>query len=212
MRSSAMEKSGSPAKVIDARGPEAFEQLMRVERESSQIFYSLPMFLPGPFQSEGYAREMLSGIAHPAPTGGELADRLRVRMNRAAAFRERLDGDTPPRVWAVLDEAALRRTRDAAMMREQIDHLLELSQKDTVHLAVMPLSAGPTALLGGSFEVHEAAEGETSVFFEGRYQDEIIGPDQARAEYYRDLVRTLLATAASESAATSLLVDIRDSL
>ena len=204
-----MGKTGNPVKMIDARGPGAFDQLMKLEQVSAQIFYSQPMFLPGVLQSEGYAREVISGIAGLGPEDRAVAERVRVRMNRAATFRERLDGDEPPHVWAVIDEAVLRRTRNAETMREQIDHLLELSKKDTVHLAILPLDAGPTLCLGGTFEVHEVAGGEAWVFFEGRPQDEIVGTD---AEHYRDLVETMLASAVSDAKAESLLIKIRNSL
>lgn len=207
-----MGKTGHPVTMIDARGPGAFDQLMKLEQVSAQIFYSQLGFLPGVLQSEGYAREVISGISGSAPDGPAIAERVRVRMSRAATFRERLDGAEPPHVWAVIDEAVLRRTRNAEAMREQIDHLLELSKKDTVHLAILPLAAGPTACLGGTFEVHEVAGGEALVFFEGRPEDVIIGTDQARAEHYRGLVEKMLASAVSDAQAESLLIEIRNSL
>lgn len=207
-----MRKTGNPVKMIDARGPDAFDQLMRLEQVSAQVFYSQPMFLPGVLQSEGYAREVISGIAGLAPDGRAVAERVQVRMNRAATFRERLDSDEPPHVWAVIDEAVLRRTRNAQAMREQIDQLLELSAKDPVNLAILPMDAGPTVGLGGTFEVHEVAGGEASVFFEGRPEDEIVGTDQECVEHYRGLVETMLASAVSGAEAEALLIEIRNSL
>jgi Domain of unknown function (DUF5753) len=45
----------------------------------------------------------------------------------------------PPRVWALVDEAALRRpVADAAIMYEQCRHALELSRLPHVSLAVVP--------------------------------------------------------------------------
>jgi hypothetical protein len=207
-----MRKTGNPVEMIDARGPGAFDQLRKLEQVSAQIFYSQPMYLPGVLQSEGYAREMISGISGSVPESGAIAERMQLRMSRAAAFRERLDGDESPQVWAVIDESVFRRTRNAEAMREQIDHLIELSKKDPVHLGILPLTGGPTVCLGGTFEVHEIAGGQASVFFEGGPQDEIVGTDQARAGHYRGLVEKMLASAATDAEAESLLSEIRNSL
>jgi hypothetical protein len=207
-----MGKTGNPLRMIDARGPGAFDQLMKLERVSAAIFYSQPLFLPGVLQLEGYAREVISGITRLAPEGRAVAERVQIRMSRAASFRERLDSDEPPNVWAVIDEAVLRRTRNAESMREQIDHLLELSRRDTVHLAILGPDAGPTAQLGGTFEVHEVAGGEASVFFESWPEDQIIGTDQARAKHYRNLIERMLASAISDAKVESLLIEIRNSL
>ena len=205
-------EAGTPVKMIDERGPAAFDQLRQVEQASARIFFSLEGFLPGLLQSEGYAREMISGIAGLEPDSPAVAERVQLRMNRAASLRERLDSNDPPEVWAVIDEAVLRRTRNAEVMREQIDHLIELSKKDGVHLAILPLAAGPTPALRGAFEVHEVADGTAAVFFESLPQDEIVGTDQACAEHYRDLVKTLHASAISDAAAESLMHEIRESL
>lgn len=210
MRGAAMGKTGNPPKVSDARGPGAFKELMQLEQVSTQIFYGQPEFLPGVLQVEGYAREVIGGVAGLAPEATALAERVQVRMDRAAAFRERLDGDEPPHVWAVIDEAVFRRTRDVNAMRDQIDHLLELSRRETVHLTIWKLGDGPGALQGGTFEVHEVPGGEAAVFFEHWPEDEIVATDQTRAGHYRSLVKTMVASADAD--AKSVLTEIRDSL
>jgi hypothetical protein len=59
-----------------------------------------------------------------------------------------------PKVWAVLDEATLRRTvggRD--LMRGQFEHLLTLSAMPCMFLQVMPFSAGAHAALDTTFAI-----------------------------------------------------------
>jgi hypothetical protein len=55
----------------------------------------------------------------------------------------------PPRVWAVLDEAAVRRViGDAAVMRDQLRHLIGLAELPHVAIHVMPFSAGGSGAVG----------------------------------------------------------------
>jgi len=55
------------------------------------------------------AAEMIGRVRALPPGDPELARRVADRMRRAASFAERLRGDAPPRVSAVLDEGVLRR-------------------------------------------------------------------------------------------------------
>jgi hypothetical protein len=53
---------------VDARGPAAFDELLRREQESVRISFNQPLYLPGVFQIEGYAAEMI-GAPPRWPTG-----------------------------------------------------------------------------------------------------------------------------------------------
>jgi hypothetical protein len=208
-----MVSAGNPVKMYDVRGPSAFDQLMRLEQKATQIFLNQPLFVPGLLQVAGYAVEMISRIISLKSGDPELTDRLNVRIQRADAFEKRLQGTTPPHLWAAIDEAALRRTVGGPeVMREQLDHLVTMSKIDTVHLAIIPLSHGAHVGLGGSFEVHEVAGGEASVFFEGAPADEIVGTDQALAQRYREVVETMVASAVSGAEARTLLGTISSTL
>lgn len=58
----------------------------------------------------------------------------------------------PPRYWAILDEAALRRpTRDPNVMRAQLRHLIQMAARLNVTINVLPFSAGHHAGMNGSF-------------------------------------------------------------
>jgi hypothetical protein len=59
-----------------------------------------------------------------------------------------------PELWAVLDEAALRRPpAGPAVMRAQLEHLLELTGLPNVTLQIVPFDAGPHAAAGGPFTI-----------------------------------------------------------
>jgi hypothetical protein len=199
--------------MSDARGPAAFDQLLTLEQEAVQIFLNQPLFVPGLLQVPGYAAEMIGRIRGLDPEDTELTERVNLRMQRAEAFEKRLTSASPPNMWAAIDESVLRRlTGGPAVMREQLDRLLRMSKLDTVRLGILPLSDGAHAGLGGSFEVHELASGEASVFFEAAYTDELVGTDQDLARRCRRKVERLVASAVSGEQARALLETIRGTL
>jgi transcriptional regulator with XRE-family HTH domain len=101
-------------------------------------------FVSGLLQTPAYARAVLGLRRGPV---GERAERqLTVRMKR----QEILHRADPPHLWAVIDEATLRRpVGGASVMRAQIGHLLELSELRHVNIQVLPFRAGGHAAGGG---------------------------------------------------------------
>src|SRR5262249_43407813 len=60
----------------------------------------------------------------------------------------------PPRVWAVVDEAALRRAVGGVrVMRAQLERLIELTELPHVTVQAVPFHAGGHAAAGGSFSI-----------------------------------------------------------
>jgi hypothetical protein len=110
-------------------------------------------FVPGILQTERYARAVL-GTSFP-PVSEEERDRLVVtRLERAKI----LDDPVTPVVWALLDEAVLRRVvggRDVMVeqithlvgMVEQITHLVGMVERNRVRVHVMPYGVGAYQLL-----------------------------------------------------------------
>lgn len=90
----------------------------------------------------------------PNITAEEIDRRVADRAMRQAVLRR--EEPAPPRVWALVDEAALRRpVADAAVMHEQCMHALEVSRMPTVQLAVLPYSAGGHIGLSGACTIVE---------------------------------------------------------
>ena len=81
-----------------------FEVYVGLEEEACEIRSYEAEAIPGLLQTEGYARAvMLADVDVPADE--EIQRRIAVRMKR----QERLTGDDAPRMWVVLNEAALHR-------------------------------------------------------------------------------------------------------
>ena len=129
--------------------PPWFETYLGLEQSASQIRTYEPQFVPGLLQTEAMARHVTQ-LGHQTMSAAELERRVEFRMRRQRI----LDNDAGPTLWAVVDEAALRRTTGGAeVMREQIDHLIAMSRRRTVVLQLVPFHLGGHAGAGGPFSI-----------------------------------------------------------
>jgi transcriptional regulator with XRE-family HTH domain len=136
--------------------PSWFEMYLRLEQEASYIRTFQVQFVPGLLQSEDYARRVILA-GHGAESGFEVDRRVRLRMNRKKMLVE----PGGPQFWAVIDEAALRRPFGGAeVMRDQLEHILEMSELPNVTVQVLPFSAGSHAAAGGPFTLLRFAEAD----------------------------------------------------
>ncbi len=132
--------------------PNWFEAYIGLEEAASQIRAYEVQFVPGLLQTEDYARAVTM-LAYSNPR--EINRRVNLRLARQAV----LTRDDPPSLWAVLDEAVLRRPIGGAnAMRTQLKHLIEMSQRPNVTIQIVPFKAGGHAAAGGPFSVLRFAE------------------------------------------------------
>ncbi|MFL6054222.1 MAG: DUF5753 domain-containing protein [Actinoallomurus sp.] len=124
----------------------------RCQREADQLKIFHNSFIPLPFQTEDYARGLLSA-GHAAGLVQDLEAALARRMTHQAAILERRPA--PPLIWAVLDEAALRPMGAPAVMKAQFEHLIECGSLPHVSLRVVPLTAAPHVGIDGWFTFFE---------------------------------------------------------
>jgi transcriptional regulator with XRE-family HTH domain len=133
--------------------PNWLEPYFGLEAAASFIRTYELQFVPGLLQVEDYARAVIK--LGNAVTEDEVARRTEARINRGLL----LDREEPPRKWAVIDEAALRRPIGGrAVMRDQIRHLIKMAEHPAVTLQVLPFSAGGHRALGGPFTILRFAE------------------------------------------------------
>jgi hypothetical protein len=107
--------------------------------------------VPGLLQTEDYARALI------ARGPGELSEDEIERQVEVRAERQKLlTADEPIRLWAIIDEAALRRpVGDEDVMRQQLEHLLEMARLAKVTLQVIPFAAGAHPGLLSAFTLLE---------------------------------------------------------
>jgi transcriptional regulator with XRE-family HTH domain len=125
--------------------PSWFETLIGLEEAASVIRTYEVQFVPGLLQTEDYARAV-TRLGHPRASAVEIERRVALRMAR----QQLLTAPEAPRVWAVMDEAALRRALGGnEVMRAQLEHLIETAALPNVTLQIAPFSVGGLAAAGG---------------------------------------------------------------
>jgi len=134
--------------------PSWFETYVGLEEATTQIRAYEVQFIPGLLQTPDYVRAVtLLGFAN-APAR-EIDRRVGLRMARQVV----LTRPVPPNIWVVLDEAALRRPIGGPdVMRAQLKHLIEMTQRPNVTIQVIPFHAGGHAAAGGPFSILRFAE------------------------------------------------------
>jgi transcriptional regulator with XRE-family HTH domain len=129
--------------------PGWFQNYVGLEEAAVGIRSYEIQFVPGLLQTPEYARAVIaSGVPRPAADEVERAVALR-RIRQRMLTRE-----NPPRVWVVLEEAALRRpVGDEEVTRGQLRHLIDLAQTPHVALQILPLRYGSHSAAGGAFSI-----------------------------------------------------------
>jgi len=126
-----------------------FQNYLDLEQAAELIRTYEIQFVPGLLQTDAYARAVIM-LGHGTASKEEIDRRAHLRMAR----KQLLTRETPPRLWAVIDEAVLRRPIGGVdVQREQIEALLEASKLPSVRLQVMPFSSGGHAAAGGAFSI-----------------------------------------------------------
>jgi Domain of unknown function (DUF5753)/Helix-turn-helix domain len=126
-----------------------FEEYLGLEAAASVIRTFELQFVHGLFQTEAYARAVTL-LGNTSATAEEIDRRVSLWLKR----QDLLTGPRPPRVWAVIDEGALRRpVGGRAVMRGQLQRLIEATEMRRATIQVVPFSRGGHAAAGGSFTV-----------------------------------------------------------
>jgi transcriptional regulator with XRE-family HTH domain len=127
--------------------PEGHARFLRAEREAEAIANWEPQVVPGLLQIENYTRSLLQLwpiIAHPP---AEIERRVETRLLRQSA----LSRTPPPELSFVIDESVLLRGfAPAPVMRDQLSHLSEMSERPNIELRILPL-AGSQVIGTGAF-------------------------------------------------------------
>ncbi|WP_214412459.1 helix-turn-helix domain-containing protein [Sphaerisporangium fuscum] len=130
--------------------PAHFRDWAIEEQRATALRFWAPLLVPGILQTESYARQVLSRL--PGITGEELEVRVLARMQRQAI----LSRDSPPVVTALIDEGILHRPVGGALvMREQLEHLLEMARHPKVTVQIVPYSAEALSGLNGAYTIAE---------------------------------------------------------
>ncbi|TCC00387.1 XRE family transcriptional regulator [Micromonospora zingiberis] len=129
--------------------PSWFQSYLGLEAAAALIRSYEVQFVPGLLQTREYARAVVL-LGHSQAGPAEIDRRVDLRMRRQELLRR----PRPPRLWAVVDEAALRRPIGGPkVMRGQLEALLEATRTPNIRLQVIPFAAGGHAAAGGAFTI-----------------------------------------------------------
>jgi hypothetical protein len=129
--------------------PGWFQSYLGLEAAASLIRTYEVQFVPGLLQTKDYARAVVQ-LGHRRSPAEEIERRVGLRMLR----QQLLTRTDPPQVWAVVDEAALRRPIGGHnVIRGQIEALIEATKLPNIRLQVIPFHAGGHAAAGGAFTI-----------------------------------------------------------
>jgi Domain of unknown function (DUF5753) len=143
--------------------PDRYRRFMELSAQATDILQYAGHLVPGLLQTEAYARALLR-VGFPEESESEIDERVMTRLSR----QDRLAGDAPPLLWALLDEAVLRRpVGGPAVMCEQLAKLLPLTDTPKTTIQVLPFSHGEHALLGGSLTLLTLPNRSTVAYLEG---------------------------------------------
>ncbi|GAA0357903.1 helix-turn-helix transcriptional regulator [Actinoallomurus spadix] len=125
--------------------------------EAAQVIRTYEVqFIPGLLQTPEYTRAVVSqGMSDPS--ADEIERRVELRMRRQRILYQ----PHPPRLWAVIDEAALwRPIGGVEVTRAQLRALHEAARRQNITVQVMPFRVGGHAGEAGAFTILRFPEPE----------------------------------------------------
>jgi hypothetical protein len=129
--------------------PSAYRDFITLETDARRARTLETTVVPGLLQTPAYARELTRSVL-PQLAPPQVEALVAVRMARQAVLR----ADPPLELWAVLDEALLRRgVGGPEVMAAQLRHLVEIGSLPHVRLQVLPFSAGGHIGVTGPFVI-----------------------------------------------------------
>ncbi len=135
--------------------PQWFRAYVDLEQAASIIRTYEGQFIPGLLQTDDYARAVMGRGLEEATE--EIERRVELRVARQAL----LTRPDPPRLWAVVDEAALRRpVGGLEIMRVQLERLIDATRLRNVTLQVLRFGAGAHPAMVGAFSLLRFADDE----------------------------------------------------
>ncbi|MFW6723300.1 helix-turn-helix domain-containing protein [Streptomyces sp. MAR4 CNY-716] len=139
----------------DFRGvlPSTFLDVTELEWFASALRIATMIHIPGPFQTEAFARALFGASIPPLP-----ADELEARIAHRVRRNQMITRPDAPAYTALVHEAALRiEVGGRKVLREQLQHVLAMADHDNVTVQAIPFSAGA---IPGSGQAILYAEGE----------------------------------------------------
>ena len=188
--------------------PQWFRTYVDLESAATLIRTYEGMFVPGLLQTDDYMRAVIRDAS--LESSEEVGRRVRLRMARQIL----LTREHPPRLWAVMDEAALRRpVGGREVMRGQLERLIDATKLPSVTLQVLPFGAGAHPAMVGAFSILRFADRELpDVVYLEHLTNAVYLDKRAEVERYLDVMELLCVDSEPPARTVDLLTKILNQL
>jgi transcriptional regulator with XRE-family HTH domain len=189
--------------------PDWFSLYVSLEGAATLIRSYEPHFVPGLLQTEEYARAVMEA-GTIGQTGPETIDRhVSLRMTR----QQLIERPDPPHLWVIMDETVLRRPVSirGEVMRDQLDKLLDVSERDGVTLQIAEFADGPHPGTYAPFTLFRFGEPELPDMVFTEYLTGALYLDsRAEVSAHLEVLDHMTARAASARRTKKILLEYRE--
>ncbi|MFF9811228.1 helix-turn-helix domain-containing protein [Streptomyces coeruleorubidus] len=189
--------------VHGAGVPEWFNIYIGLEQDASTFRQYQCEVVPGLMQTEVYASELHKSGAHMSAE--DITKAVQVRMERQAMLRR----PDAPDAWFIVNEGALRHViGDHALMREQMERILETADLPTVTLQVLPFDSGTYPATGSFTMLGFPAPEDPDLVYRDGITDAMYLEGEHHVREYTRAFDGLRAAALSPQRSTQLIESI----
>jgi transcriptional regulator with XRE-family HTH domain len=176
-----------------------------LESEAVQLTEFQPLLVPGLLQTEGYAEAVIRA-ARPKDSDEQIKRSVEFRMLRQQ--RDDLD------LSVVIGEAALRiPVGGPAVMRHQLQHLVELARQGRHKIQVFPAAAGEHGSMMCGFTMLRFREAvDVPLVYLEAHDVDIYLEEETHIQHYAPLYQRLSAAALSVEDSTRLISEIAETI
>ncbi|MGH9213852.1 MAG: helix-turn-helix domain-containing protein [Acidimicrobiales bacterium] len=181
-----------------------------VEYGASTMSGYQTLVLPGLLQTPDYTRAIAALL--PRPSKPEVVEQLvKIRIQRQEMLLERED---PLPLNVVLDQSLLYRPIGShKVMREQLEHLVKMAERDNIYLQVLHYEAGEHPGLGGPFTLFGFAEPmDLAVVYVENHVNFLLVEDETDIRHYELVFQGVQKSALPAADSLALVNDIAERL
>ncbi|OIJ97761.1 transcriptional regulator [Streptomyces sp. MUSC 14] len=187
--------------------PEEYTAYIGFEVEARTVRNYESLFIPGLAQTEPYARAVIKGVL-PTASQKEVEQRVQARMERQSLLTK----EHPLQLWAIVDEAAIRRVVGGRkVMQEQARHLLQLMEEPHVTFQVIPFDKGAHAGMPGSFVHMDFPDpADPELVYVDTPAGDLFLESEAEIRRYKSMFEHLQAVAVGPNESADLLTKVTE--
>nr|WP_194822247.1 helix-turn-helix transcriptional regulator [Micromonospora sp. S-DT3-3-22] len=189
--------------------PGWFQSYLGLEAAAALIRSYEVQFVPGLLQTPEYARSVVL-LGHRGAAVEEVDRRVELRIQR----QQVLHRENPPQLWAVIDEAALRRPIGGPqVMHGQLTALIEATRSSHIRLQIIPFDAGGHAAAGGAFTILRFGDDDLpDIVYIEQLTSALYLDKREDLDYYAAAMERLCVEATPPERTPEVLTRLRDEL